>query len=68
MSAIGERGEVQTCINWRGEGLAPYEIPHGGRRHRWHCFDCNEKGPAEVDGAVCRSQFVQHVKDKHPTA
>lgn len=57
--------EIQTCTNWRGDGLAPYEMLDGGTRHRWHCFDCGEKGPAEVDGAVCKYQMRRHVSEKH---
>jgi hypothetical protein len=51
------RSEIQSCIDWRG-----------ATRHRWHCFDCDEKGPAEFDGAVCRCQFVHHVSTRHSGA
>lgn len=56
--------EIQTCTDWRGPGMALYEF-EGGTRHRWHCFDCDEKGPAEVDGARCKWQFEQHVAEHH---
>lgn len=56
--------EIQTCSDWRGDGLALHEI-RGGTRHRWHCLDCDEKGPAEVDGAVCKWQLKQHITEKH---
>lgn len=58
------RNEIQTCANWRGDGLALYELG-GGTRHRWHCFECDESGPAEVDGAVCRYQLKNHVITRH---
>lgn len=59
------RSEIQTCVDWRGDGSALYELEGGGTRHRWHCFDCDEKGPAEDDGARCRWQFEQHVRTRH---
>lgn len=59
------RSEIQTCAEWRGPGLALYELEGGGTRHRWHCLDCDEKGPAEVDGRRCRDQFVHHVGTRH---
>lgn len=62
------RTEIQTCTNWRGDGLELYELEGGGKRHRWHCFDCDEKGPAEVDGAVCRRQLARHVSTRHGAA
>lgn len=56
--------EIQTCASWRGPGLALYEIL-GGTRHRWHCFDCGEYGPPEVDGAVAKWQGGQHAQERH---
>lgn len=56
--------EIETCIDWQGPGLALHELG-GGTRHRWHCLDCNEKGPAEVDGAVCKYQLGQHIITHH---
>lgn len=67
MSESAHRVEIQTCSDWRGDGLALHEI-EGGTRHRWHCLDCDEKGPAEVDGAVCKWQLTQHYAEKHRPA
>lgn len=58
--------EIETCIDWQGPGLALHELG-GGTRHRWHCLDCDEKGPAEVDGAVCKYQLGQHISARHTT-
>jgi hypothetical protein len=57
--------KIQTCTNYRGDGLALHELEHGGTRHRWHCLDCDEKGPVEVDAAVSRYQLTQHIQARH---
>lgn len=58
------RSEIQTCTNWRGDDLALYEL-EGGIRHRWHCFECDDHGLAEVDGAVCTYQLKAHMITRH---
>lgn len=59
-------GEIQTCTNYLGDGVTLEERAYGGStRHRWHCFDCGEKGPAEVDGRLCKQQLAYHMGSQH---